>query len=130
MREIKFRGKSIETNEWVYGYYGEKINVKTGNNDSYIIIPTYTPATDSSYFYDVQVIPETAGQFTGLQDKNGVDIYESDEVKAVHRNYENEDHPIGSVYKVKWLNGCFMFGNWNAHEFFNSHTRIEVVTNK
>lgn len=82
MREILFRSKRVDNNEWVYGcYYESKISgcfilvpkIKVRKKDGVVI-------GDS---FDVfEVIPETVGQFTGLCDKNGKKIFESDIVKV------------------------------------------------
>lgn len=66
-RELKFRAKDKDTNEWLAG---NLVQDDYGNCCLVGFIDHHET------WYDV--VPETVGQFTGLYDKNGKEIYEGD----------------------------------------------------
>lgn len=93
-REILFRGKSVETNDWVYGSY---ILEKYGNT-SYICYFEYGTFVTIK---QVEVIPETVGEFTGMTDKNGIKIFKGDIV----RTQPFYDRPYSKTRKEKQFLG-------------------------
>ena len=114
MREIKFRAKGLNDNNWHYGSYvytnDDKNNPFASGpfKENHHIIQYIPGDWNLGGWEPIEIDPNTLGQFTSLKDKNGKEIYEGD-ILAFNNSYVDSN----DVIEVRFVRGVFAF-LWNG----------------
>lgn len=126
MRQIKFRGKSMYSGEWMYGSL-------IINNEQRLIYPIPDEPIQDFDGIDQDAIPETIGQFTGIYDRLDNPIYEGDIVSYYDIKDDRIDNTEPPIYylerqenEVIFDKGCFLIdGNPIGYTGVFSKARLE-----
>ena len=136
MKSIKFRGKikdtkrakelSLKVGDWVYGYYF--------HDEGLVINETETTEFSKHYIVNTPYIEEfieidkdTLGQYTGVKDKNGKEIYVGDIIRILGGEYEQGFYEWNETVAIKDL----IYDGYNLIMTINQigNESIEVIGN-
>ena len=106
MRTIKFRGKSILTDEC---FFGDLVHSADKKRTAILV-------NDKDSYDECEVVPETIGQFTSLYDCDGKEIFEGDILDF-----------NGLTVEVRFVRGAFaLLVNGNLDEELYGDCRTDL----
>lgn len=87
MREIKFRGRT-KSGSWIHGF---------------VVLEDLGTYIDTGHGVRIEIEPDTIGQFTGLLDRHGKEIYEGDIAKITQEAKDSGGLPYTELGVMTWI---------------------------
>lgn len=130
-REILFRGKRLSNGEWVKGFYCHIPHGRYGQDEHLI----QTIKNNGKIGTLERVDPASAGQYTGLTDKNGVKIFEGDILRT--REWEGKrtavvifENGMFRAHRMSLVTWTVNPGIYNCEIIGNIHDNPELLDSK
>lgn len=135
MGEVLFRGKRLDNDEWVNGYYVRLYDGK--GHETHRIYPGYAETDCGDYYPDwFEVDPKTVGQFTGLYNGAEQRIFDGDIVRYDEKLFvvQREDETPGGSWsctayilqRIGWSGGLSFEDT--IDEYYNEIC-VEIIGN-
>lgn len=127
MQKILFRGKSVETGEWIYGYL-----IRREERSGYACAGKCFIDNGQPFNKAVEVVPITVGQYTGVNDVDGEKIFEGDVLRTTYDDSEYivRFNETTGAFRLVFENGVKTSAMWSGDRYRRCGTVFDVESGK